>query len=113
MAPRVLNFAEHAAHLVTRLERQLDHSDNVGLATLLDECRDHLTGLHIGASRPGPADVTLSLQVRVDDAVLSVFSAISISGAPNDITVDELAIEAFHPSDEITAVWFESRFGPR
>ncbi len=56
-------------------------------------------------------DVTLPLQVRVDGTVLSVFSTISVFGAPNNITVDEVAIEAFYPSDGVTRIWFENRFG--
>ena len=46
-------------------------------------------------------------QARVDQAVadreLSFFSVTSVLGTPLDVTLDELAIEAFLPADAATA----------
>lgn len=111
LARRVANFEEYAAHMISRLERQLDHSGDSDLGELLDECRGYLRNADLDAHTMSRRDVTLPLQVLADsDTVVSMFSTISVFGAPNDITVEEVAIEAFYPADEVTRVWFEDRF---
>ncbi len=41
--------------------------------------------------------------MRYKDRELAFFSIVASFGTPNDITVDELAIESFFPADEATA----------
>jgi hypothetical protein len=43
------------------------------------------------------------LRYRSPDRELSFFSITSVIGTPLDITVEELAIEAFFPADDATA----------
>lgn len=50
----------------------------------------------------------LPLELNIDGLELSLFSVISTFGTPQDITTDELRIEAFYPADEKTAVFFRS-----
>jgi transcriptional regulator with XRE-family HTH domain len=113
LAPLIVNFDEYATHMVARLQRQYDRSGDASLGSLLDEVRGHLveagTVLGDDPMSTAIADVTLPLRVRVDDGVLSLFSTISVFGAPNDVTLDELAVEAFYPADEHTADWFGVR----
>lgn len=39
---------------------------------------------------------------------LSLFSMISTIGTPQDVTTDELRIEAFYPTDSATELFFRS-----
>jgi hypothetical protein len=48
-------------------------------------------------------DVVVRLRMRYKDHELAFFSIVASFGTPNDITVDELAIESFFPADEATA----------
>ena len=50
----------------------------------------------------------LPLELKIGDVELSVFSAISTFGTPQDVTTDELRIEAFYPTDETTEAFFKS-----
>ena len=58
------------------------------------------------AIRPAPDQspvVTLRLR-GADGRELAFLSTTTLFGTPGDVTVDELAIEAFLPADEATAV---------
>jgi hypothetical protein len=49
------------------------------------------------------ASVVAPLRLALDSGVLNLFSTTTMFGAPADITLAELALEAFFPADEITA----------
>ena len=51
----------------------------------------------------------LPLELNIDGLELSLFSVISTFGTPQDITTDELRIEAFYPSNEATQTFFHAR----
>ena len=48
------------------------------------------------------SDVVLPLRYRVGDQELSFFSISAVVGTAADVTVEELAIEAFYPADAET-----------
>jgi transcriptional regulator with XRE-family HTH domain len=50
----------------------------------------------------------LPLELDIDGLRLSLFSVMSTFGTPQDITADELRIEAFYPMDDTTRAFFES-----
>jgi transcriptional regulator with XRE-family HTH domain len=50
----------------------------------------------------------LPLELNIDGLELSLFSVISTFGTPQDITTDELRIEAFYPTNAATAEFFRS-----
>lgn len=50
----------------------------------------------------------LPLELNIDGLELSLFSVISTFGTPQDITTDELRIEAFYPTNAKTAEFFRS-----
>lgn len=50
----------------------------------------------------------LPLNLDIDGLKLSLFSVISTFGTPQDITTDELRIEAFYPTDETTEAFFKT-----
>jgi len=51
----------------------------------------------------------LPLNLNIGGIKLSLFSIISTFGTPQDITTDELRIEAFYPSDKSTEAFFNNQ----
>jgi len=49
------------------------------------------------------ADLVVPLQLVMEGGVLSLFSMTTVFGTPVDITLSEIAIEAFLPADTATA----------
>ena len=49
------------------------------------------------------AGVVIPLQLATPGGVLAFFSTTTVFGTPVDVTLSELAIEAFFPADEATA----------
>jgi transcriptional regulator with XRE-family HTH domain len=101
MAPRTTNLGEWRAHLLTRLGHQIQVSGDPALVRLLRELRDY----------PGPdaphdidaAACVVPLRLNTDDGPLAFFSTTTVFGTPVDITLSELAVEAFYPADADTA----------
>lgn len=104
LAPRIANFDEYATHLVSRIRRQVAASGDTGLRRLLEEVVAY-QGVEAALARTGgvPSGVVLPMRLRLDALELSFFSTMTVFGAPLDVTVEELAIEAFFPADEATA----------
>jgi transcriptional regulator with XRE-family HTH domain len=107
MAPRTLNLGEWSAHLLHRVRRQMQITGDPKLELLYDEL----------VSYPGveeapphgehqPVDIVLPLRLRDIDGEgeLVFFSTLSTFGTAVDVTLDELAIEAFYPGNAHTAM---------
>jgi transcriptional regulator with XRE-family HTH domain len=52
----------------------------------------------------------IPLELEIDGVPLSMFTVLSTFGTPQDITTDELRIEAFYPADEATRGFFTDAF---
>ena len=52
-----------------------------------------------GAATPG---LVVPLRLRAGDVVLSFLSTTTVFGTPREVTLSELAIEAFYPADQGT-----------
>lgn len=105
MSRTVENFEEYAHHVVERLRRQVAQTADPWLAQLLDEVTTY-PRICRSAPVPRPPGAVLPLRLRVGDVTLSLFSTIATVGAPLDVTVAELAVEAFFPADEPTKRYF-------
>ena len=101
LAPRIVNLAEWRAHILHRLEAQVEASADQGLADLLAELRGWPGGTAPGGDSYG--GVAVPMRVRTEGGVLSFLSTTTMFGTPIDVTLTELAIEAFLPADEATA----------
>jgi len=102
LAPQIANYGIWRAHILHRLDLQIEASADAGLIALRDEI----------AAYPGPANdngagVVSSIAVPlVLDTIagrISFVSTVTIFGTPVDITLSELAIEAFFPADAASA----------
>jgi transcriptional regulator with XRE-family HTH domain len=111
LAPRIVNFAEYAAHLVDRVRREAEAYGDPELVALQAELASYpgVTG------SPSPADtarqVVAPLRLRAGEATLSFFSTLATFGTARDITVEELAIEQFFPADAATGDLLRARWG--
>lgn len=104
LAPRIVNLPQWKAYLLARLRRQIDLSGDAMLMDLLEELRDYPVPRDAGSvPENGIAMIAIPFQLATIDGVLSFFSTTTLFGTPTDITVSELAIEAFLPADAETA----------
>jgi transcriptional regulator with XRE-family HTH domain len=101
LAPRTANLGEW--HILARLRRQIDISGDPVLVRLLRELRDYPGSDEAhGVDRDATA-VAVPFRLIMDAGVLSFFSTTTVFGTPVDITLSELAVEAFFPADQQTA----------
>jgi len=102
LAPRTVNLAEWRAHLLTRLRHQIDVTSDPVLIRLLRELRDYPAPAE---SHPDPdaAAVIVPFRMLAEGRTLSFFGTVTVFGTPVDITLSELALEAFYPADAVTA----------
>lgn len=103
LAPRILNLPEWRGHLLDRLRHQVDATGDPALIRLLHELAAYPAG---GAPESAPDDlagVAVPLRLASPAGPLSFISTTTIFGTPVDVTLSELAVEAFFPADEATA----------
>lgn len=107
MAPRIANYAEWKAHIIASVTQQVDASADAKLNELLEELKSYQSPRGGAIKIPSPkrdfGNVVVPLQLVTPDGVLSFFSTTTVFGTPVDITLAEIAIEAFYPADKATA----------
>jgi transcriptional regulator with XRE-family HTH domain len=99
-AARVVNLAELRAHLLDRLRRQVALTGDERLAALHQEISGYPGG---EAAEAHENEIAVPVRLRADGDELAFFSTVATFGTALDITLAELAIEAFFPADEATA----------
>jgi transcriptional regulator with XRE-family HTH domain len=107
LAPRIANYDEWRAHLQARLQRQVDLTGDPVLVELLREIADYPAPVNAKRNKT-PAnsqysEIVVPLQLITDEGMLSLLSMTTVFGTPVDITLSELALEAFLPADAATA----------
>ncbi len=100
LADRIEDLPQWRAYVFRRLEEQIDASADPVLAALLEELRAYPGGECNSGESNG---VAILLKVRQGTRILSFLSMTTVFGTPLDITLSELAIEAFLPADPETA----------
>ena len=102
LAPRILNLAEWRAHLLERLRRQAMTTGDQGLEALVVELEGY--PFPDGAGQlEDMGGVAIPLRLATPLGELSFISTTTVFGTPLDVTLSELAIEAFYPADAMTA----------
>lgn len=114
LAPRVVNFDEYSAHLLGRLRRQVERTADPDLEALYEELKAYpdvcLDPVELEADAAA-REVVLPMTIRSEEGELSFFSTISTFGTAIDITLADLAIEAFFPADARTSEALLERAG--
>jgi transcriptional regulator with XRE-family HTH domain len=102
LAQRIVNLGAWKRHILDRLRAQFAASADSALAALIEE----LAGYPAPPSTEpvaGAGAVFVPLVIEAEGGRLSFFSTTTIFGTPLDVTLSEIAIEAFFPADEETA----------
>ncbi|MEU8302683.1 helix-turn-helix transcriptional regulator [Actinomadura sp. NPDC048955] len=102
LARLVVNLADVRAVFRSRVRRQLAAAPDPELAALYAELLE--PG---GGDAPAGADVMIQMIVRFGGRELRLFSTITTFGTPQDITLDEVAVESYYPADAESAACFE------
>jgi transcriptional regulator with XRE-family HTH domain len=107
LAPRIVTLSSWRAHLLARLRHQIATTGDAHLQKLLDELRAYPAP----PSDPAPdhAAPVVPITLRTDAGEVSFVSTTTLFGTPGDVTVAELAIEAFLPADDATAAALTAR----
>ena len=112
LAPRIANLAEWRAHLLARLQQQIERSGDATLVALHDELAAYpVRAGNAPANEPGGIAVPLKLRVDGLAEPLSLISTTTVFGTPVDVTLSELALECFYPADERTRAALQAAAG--
>lgn len=104
MASRVRNYTPWRAATLRRVRRQLERTAAAGLEELLTELESYPAPPTEDETHPVPVnDLVMPVVLMTDDGDLSLHHALTVFGAPRDVTLDEIAIETFFPADEHSA----------
>jgi transcriptional regulator with XRE-family HTH domain len=110
LAPRIANLPQWRAHLLERLGRQVAASGDRTLAALLEEVRAFGP---VAEERHGTdaaeGGMAVPLELDTPRGRLSLLSTTMVFGTPVEVTLSELAIEAFYPADAATAALLAGR----
>lgn len=103
LAPMIENLAGWRAHLLARLQRQIDATSDGSLVRL----RAELLALPApeaddAADVPAGDDLVVPLVLRTPIGRLRFVGTVTVFGAPHDVTTSELAIETLLPADAAT-----------
>jgi transcriptional regulator with XRE-family HTH domain len=114
MAPRVANLAEWSSYLLHRVRRQAAITGDPELDRLYGELREY-PGVSADEPRSEEGEVAMVLlhRLRLKGSEFSFFSTVTTFGTATDITIAELAIEAFYPADAETAAMLHGRDRPQ
>lgn len=110
LAPNIENLAQYAQHVLWRLRRQHERTADPVLGALLDEIAGWAPPEAV-AVPVGDPGVVLPMRYRYRGEVLDLFSTVAVFGAPLDVTLDDVAIEAFYPADDASAARLRSLAG--
>lgn len=103
--PHIINWEIVAKATLERLHREALQYRDSSLGELVQTLLAY-PGVPMRWREPdiaSPQDVILPVEIRFGESSLRFFSTITTLGTPQDITLQELSIESFHPADEQTA----------
>ncbi|ALO99008.1 XRE family transcriptional regulator [Streptomyces hygroscopicus subsp. limoneus] len=103
LAPRIRNIAQWRAHLLGQMERQIVMSGSAALADLCEEVAAYPFTDRGPVVPAADAAFALPLLIEWEGRQLSFVTMLTTFNTPLDVTVSELAIETFLPSDAETA----------
>jgi transcriptional regulator with XRE-family HTH domain len=105
LAPHIVNLAEWRAHVFDRLRQQIAVTADQDLTALLNELQQWpKPGDENDAIGPAPfGGIAIPLVLRTPAGTLSFISTTTVFGTPVDVTLSEIALEAFYPADRQTA----------
>jgi transcriptional regulator with XRE-family HTH domain len=111
LASRIVNFSVWSRHLLSRVTREATSTGDPEMAAL---CAELAAYPNVGVTEdhaeiPTAADIVLPLRLSDPAGELSLFSTITVFGTAREVTLSEIAIEAFYPADAETAAALHDR----
>jgi transcriptional regulator with XRE-family HTH domain len=102
VAPRIVNLHEWRSLLLDRLAREAAASGDDALAALHHELAAYPAGRRGPAVDPAFADVAIPLRLRHGARELAFIGTRTTFGTATDVTLAELSIESFFPTNDET-----------
>lgn len=95
----VANWDEAARAILDRAQREAALDRDPARRAVVEECVRNAPAGWRGPQRELPAPLVVTIDVTLGDARARLFSTVSTLGTAQDITLQELQIESFHPAD--------------
>ncbi|WP_295806122.1 helix-turn-helix transcriptional regulator [uncultured Nitratireductor sp.] len=106
LAPNIVNLALWRTHVLERLSHLIDQTADPQLVALETELAAYPFRRSGPEPKPRAADmIAVPLHLRLAEAELSFITTTTVFGTPLDVTLSELAIESFFPTDATTAAF--------
>ena len=107
LAAHTRNFDDWGRYLLAQLRRLVAVTGDAELAALEAEVGTYPNVVDLRArldwaSPRAEPDLLVPCELEVGSTALSMFTTLTTFGSPRDITLDELAVELFFPSDAAT-----------
>jgi transcriptional regulator with XRE-family HTH domain len=99
LASRIENLAELRHHLLQRLQRQVRASADLELERLLAEANQWPSAAPKHNGSAVTSDLVVPIVLNTPIGWLRFYSTVTVFGAPQDVILSELALEAFYPAD--------------
>lgn len=102
LAPMIENRGAWRAHVLARLQRQIQSTGDATLAALRDELQA-LPAPPAAVPAHSADEVVVPLVLATPHGRLSFLTTVTVFGAPHEVTLAELAVETLLPADAETA----------
>ncbi len=102
-APFLHDAADVLSHVLPRLRREAAREPTI--ARRLERWLGNAPTSFVSSER---ARVVVPIALRIEGALVRLFTTYTALGTPADITTEELSIEMFHPADAASAAFFRS-----
>jgi len=111
LAPRLGNYRQWRAHVLTKLRGQLNVSGDPTVSALLEELQNYPDPAPTGENGAGFVaedwhHLVVPFQLITPGGLLSFYSTTTIFGTPLDVALSEISLECFYPADRATAEAF-------
>lgn len=112
LAAHTMNFDEWGTYLLSQLHRLVAVTADPELAAIEREVAAYPNVVElrerIGWATPSAVpELLIPYRLELDGIELSMFTTLTTFGTPRDITLDEIAVELFFPTDSRTTEFFE------
>lgn len=111
LAKYTRNFAAWATYLLGKLGRLVMLTGDPGLAALEAEIGTYPNVANLVSDPAAPTetpggDLLVPFELTIGEHDLSMFTTLTTFGTPRDVTLEDLAIELFFPTDSTTEAFF-------
>lgn len=103
LSGQLSNHAQWRKLTLRRVRRQYERTADPALAELLTELRGYPAPPKAELASVGPhSELVTPMLLDTEYGQLSLLYAVTVFGSPQDVTLDEIAIETFFPADQPT-----------